>query len=67
MSDRTLTLNRRRLNSPCDSLPPARCGFNMGMVWIDLTPEEMCNLMCGEPQEDEEEIDGIEPEENEAD
>lgn len=27
----------------------------MGMVWIDLTPEEMCNLMCGEPQEEEEE------------
>jgi hypothetical protein len=29
----------------------------MGMVWIDLTPEEMCNLMCGEPQEETEEID----------
>ena len=41
--------------------PPARCGFNMGMIWDNLTPEELCDLMCGEPQEDEE--DNVCPEE----
>ena len=32
----------------------------MGAVFYDLTPEELCDLMCGDPEEDyEEEDDGI--------
>ena len=31
----------------------------MGAVFYDLTPEEMCELMCGRPEEEEEE-DGTE-------
>lgn len=27
----------------------------MGMVFYDLTPEELCDLMCGDPEEDYEE------------
>lgn len=27
----------------------------MGMTWTDLTCEELCDLMCGTPEEDEEE------------
>lgn len=27
----------------------------MGMEFYDLTPEELCELMCGDPEEDEEE------------
>lgn len=31
----------------------------MGMTWTDLTEEELCDLMCGKPEEDpqEEEIE----------
>ena len=31
----------------------------MGMTWTDLTEEELCDLMCGAPEEDpqEEEIE----------
>lgn len=28
-----------------------------GAVFYDLTPEELCDLMCGAPAEDEEEVD----------
>lgn len=32
----------------------------MGAVFYDLTPEELYDLMCGDPEEDyEEEDDGI--------
>ena len=33
----------------------------MGAVFYDLTPEELCDLMCGDPEEDyeEEEDNGI--------
>lgn len=30
----------------------------MGMEFYDLTPEELCDLICGEPEEDCEEEDG---------
>lgn len=32
----------------------------MGAVFYDLTPEELCDLMCGDPEEDyKEEDNGI--------
>ena len=27
----------------------------MGMIFYDLTQEELCDLMCGEPEEEEDE------------
>lgn len=27
----------------------------MGKVWINLTPEELCDLMCGTPEEEPQE------------
>lgn len=26
----------------------------MGAVFVDLTPEELCDLMCGNPEEEDE-------------
>ncbi len=36
-----------------------RGSYDMGMTWTDLTEEELCDLMCGAPEEDpqEEEIE----------
>ena len=28
----------------------------MGMEFKDLTEEDLCNLMCGKPEDDEEEV-----------
>ena len=30
----------------------------MGMTFYNLTPEELCDLMCGDPEEEQEEDDG---------
>ena len=35
----------------------------MGAVFVDLTPEELCDLMCGNPEEEDEE-DGHQDGEN---
>lgn len=29
----------------------------MGAVFEDLTEEELCELMCGKPEDDEEDVD----------
>lgn len=30
----------------------------MGMTFYDLTPEELCDLMCGDLEEEQEDEDG---------
>lgn len=32
----------------------------MGMTWYDLTDEELCDLMCGKPEDDEPQEEGNE-------
>lgn len=29
----------------------------MGMIFNGLTPEELCDLMCGEPEEEKDEVE----------
>lgn len=32
----------------------------MGMTWRDLTPEELCELICGDPEDEEEDDENAE-------